>query len=82
MFDKLKQLNELRKMKNAMESETVTVEESGVKITVNGSFSIEELIISPEAMNNDLGRNIKHCFNNAQSKIQRILAQKFSGLMN
>lgn len=81
MFDKLKQINELRKMKNAIAEETAETERNGIKIKINGSFTVEEILISPEAMNNDLAKNIKYCFNDVLSKMQSNLAKKFSGMM-
>lgn len=81
MFDKLKQLNELRKMKNAIQAETAETERNGVKVKINGGFTVEEISISPEAMNGDLAKNLKYCFNEAVSKIQTNMARKFSGMM-
>ncbi|MEK9161291.1 MAG: YbaB/EbfC family nucleoid-associated protein [Patescibacteria group bacterium] len=81
MFDKLKQINELRKMKNAIAGETAETERNGVRIKINGSFTVEDVFISPEAMNADLAKNIKRCFNDALSKMQTNIAQKFSGMM-
>lgn len=81
MFDKLKQLNELRKMKNAMQAETTETERNGVKVKINGGFTVEEIFISPESMNSDLAKNLKYCFNDAVSKMQTNIAQKFSGMM-
>ena len=81
MFDKLKQLNELRKMKNAMQEETAEAERNGIKIKINGSFTVEEVSISPEAKTENLEKEIKNCFNDAVSKMQTVLAKKFSGMM-
>lgn len=81
MFDKLKQLNELRKMKNAMRAETAEAERNGVRVKINGGFTVEEISISPEAMNGELAKNIKYCFNDAVSKMQTNMAQKFSGIV-
>ena len=81
MFDKLKQINELRKMKNAIAGEMAETERNGVRIKINGSFIVEDVSISPEAINADLAKNIKHCFNDALSKMQTNIAQKFSGMM-
>lgn len=81
MFDKLKQLNELRKMKNVMQAETAESERNGVRVKINGDFTVEEVFVSPEAMNSDLAKNLKHCFNDAVCKMQMIMAQKFSGMM-
>lgn len=81
MFDKLKQLNELRKMKNAISGESAETERNGVRVKINGSFTVEDISISSEAMNDDLAKNIKYCFNDAISKMQTNIAQKFSGMM-
>ena len=81
MFDKLKQLNELRKMKNAIAGEAAETERNGVKVKINGSFTVEDISISPEAMNGDLAKNLKYCLNDAVSKMQTNIAQKFSGMM-
>ena len=81
MFDKLKQLNELRKMKNAIAGEMAETERNGVRVKINGSFTLEDISISPESMNSDLAKNIKYCFNDAISKMQTNIAQKFSGMM-
>ena len=39
MFDKLKQLNELRKIKKRHAAETAEAERNGVKIKINGGFT-------------------------------------------
>ena len=81
MFDKLKQLNELRKMKNAIAGEMAEAERNGVKVKINGSFTVEDISISSEAMNGDLAKNLKYCFNDAVSKMQTNISQKFSGMI-
>lgn len=82
MFDKLKQLNELRKMKNAIQTETVMAERNGIKITINGSFNVEDIAVSPEAKQNaNLEKDLRACFNDAVGKVQAVLAQKFSSMM-
>ena len=68
-------------MKNVMQAETAEAEISGVKVKINGGFTVEDIFISAEAMNGDLAKNLKYCFNDAVSKMQASMAQKFSGMM-
>ena len=76
MFDKLKQLNDLKKMKGVLEKERQTVEREGVKVTVNGKMEIEEIVLNPDL---DLERQasvVKGCFNDAMKQIQMEAAKK------
>lgn len=82
MFDKLKQLNELRKMKKAIEAETVTGESGDVKITISGDFKVQKVSIENDSLEkNYLERNIEYAFNDAVKKVQMALASKFQGMM-
>ncbi|MDP3901981.1 MAG: YbaB/EbfC family nucleoid-associated protein [bacterium] len=82
MFDKLKQLNELRKMKKAIEAETVTGENGDVKITLSGDFKVQNVVIESEILEkNKLQREIEYAFNDAVKKVQMALASKFQGMM-
>jgi len=82
MFDKLKQLNELRKMKKAIEAETVTGESGDVKITISGDFKVQNVVIESEILEKSkLQREIEYAFNDAVKKVQMVLASKFQGMM-
>jgi len=84
MFDKLKNLNELReqgkKMQAMMEEEKLTVEENGVSLTMNGKFDIIELSINEELLSAEnkekLENTIKTTHKNPLGKIQRQVAVK------
>ncbi|PJE73441.1 MAG: hypothetical protein COV02_02585 [Candidatus Terrybacteria bacterium CG10_big_fil_rev_8_21_14_0_10_41_10] len=82
MFDKLKQLNELRKMKKAIEAETITGESGDVKITISGDFKVQNVVIESEILEKSkLQREIEYAFNDAVKKVQMVLASKFQGMM-
>ena len=68
MFDKLKQLNELRKMKNAMRGGNGGVGKKRREGENQRRFYRERYFHSPEAMNGDLAKNLKNCFNDAVGK--------------
>lgn len=69
MFDKMKQMYQMKKM---MEGMTSTEDYKGIKITVNGSMKIVSLEINDTARNSqDLEKNIVKSANNAMKNIQK-----------
>lgn len=81
MFDKLKQINELRKMQQMVAGERVTAEKSGVKVTVNGTLMVEDISLNSELSQSDQERALKDAFNDANKKMQTQLASKLGGMM-
>lgn len=80
MFNKLKQFKDLRntakQMQNMMSQESVTVEKSGVKVTMNGNMEVTEIKINGEISTNSLEGIIKDNVNDAMKKMQKVMAQK------
>jgi DNA-binding protein YbaB len=80
MFDKIKQLNELKKIQSEITKEKFEAEKEGVKVIINGDLSIEEIILNPEL---DLSRQallVKECSNEAFKQAQISVAKKMSGM--
>jgi DNA-binding protein YbaB len=93
MFNKLKQYNDLRKqastLKNAMADEIVEIENSAVKIIMDGNQDIKSLDIKEDYMRpekkKDLEKKIVNGIGDAIKKVQRKMAmkmQKMGGLDN
>lgn len=80
MFNKLKHYKDLRdqakKMQNALANETVTVEKSGVKITMNGNMEITSVAIEESLSKDKIESGTKDAVNEAVKKTQRLMAQK------
>jgi len=76
MFDQLKQINELRKIKDALEKERKTVAKDGVSVTVNGKMEIEDIKLNPGMDTASQENIIKQCFNEAVREIQKEAAKK------
>jgi DNA-binding protein YbaB len=80
MFNKLKQLKDLRDQAKTMQSmlaqESVTVERSGIIIIMNGNLEITSITIKETLDNEKLAREMKEGVNDAIKKIQRIMATK------
>ena len=80
MFDQLKQLQQLREMKNALEKESKEVEQEGVKVLVNGKMEIEGIKLNPELSVERQEELVKACFNQAIKEIQKEVAQKMMSM--
>lgn len=82
MFDKLKQINQLKKLHDKMKEEKIVVVEKGVKVILNGNFEAEEIILNEELTPEEQAETLKYCFNKAIQEIQAKVAQNFSHLIN
>jgi len=79
MFDKLKQLNQIRELQAKLKQEKVDVTESGVRVVMNGEFEVLELSLNPELNTETQAEAVKKCLNEARSQIQKRLASSMAG---
>lgn len=81
MFDKLKQMYELKRkadaMKKELESEVIDVEVGGVKARVNGAQKILRLEF---AQDTDPDK-VKDAINKAMDEAQKVASKKMQGMM-
>ncbi|HHD92720.1 MAG TPA: YbaB/EbfC family DNA-binding protein [Candidatus Portnoybacteria bacterium] len=78
MFDKMKQLNEMRKIQKKISSMEATVEENGIRIKVSGEMKIIEITIIDQNDISNLGERIKRVVNKALNKIKIEMAKNIS----
>lgn len=76
MFDKIKQLNQIREIQKDLEKETAQVENNGVKVVLNGKMEMEEVVLNESLSIEKQQELIKDCHNQAIKKIQVALAKK------
>ncbi len=81
MFDKLKQIAQLKEMESKMKEETMTVENNGTKIVINGKFEIEEIVLNSSLSVEEQQKILKDSINEAVRKVQMSMAQKFASMM-
>ena len=79
MFDKLKQINELRKMQSMLKDEVIEYEKNGIKIVLNGKMELIEIKLNPEYEISTQERKLKEAFQGAMQKAQMQIAQKMMG---
>jgi len=78
MFDKLKQLKQLRDLQNALGKEKLEFEKNGIRVTINGKMEIEEIKLCTETEISKQEKVLKDCINDAVRKMQFKVAQKMS----
>lgn len=80
MFSKLKQFRDLRSqaktLQNALAQESVDVEKSGIKITMNGNMEVTSLTIAGDMEKEKVAIYMKEAVNDIIKKTQKIMAKK------
>lgn len=80
MFSKLKQFKDLRNqaktLQNALAQESVDVEKSGIKITMNGNMEVTALAIAGDMDKDKIASAMKDAVNDIIKKTQKIMAKK------
>lgn len=76
MFDKIKQMNQLRELQKQLKEEKAEVEKDGVKVIANGKMEIEEIFLNSELDNKRQEKAVKNAVNDALRKVQISAAKK------
>jgi len=76
MFDKLKQIKQLKELQNKLSKEEIIVEKDGVKIIINGKMEIKKVQLNPSLSFEKQEELIRDCFNDAVKKLQMSITQK------
>ena len=81
MFDKLKQLKELKGLQDELKKQTYDIEKNGTRLVMNGGMELVEISVNPELSPEDQARALKEAHNELLHKVQMAMAQKFQGMM-
>jgi len=84
MFEKMKQLKEMKQLSDSLATELAESEKQGVKVVVNGKMKIESVQLNSELTKEEQEIILKDCINEAMTKIQKNIAGRMSqmtGLM-
>lgn len=80
MFNKLKQLKDLRSqakvMQNALAGEIITTEKGGVKIVMNGNMEVTSVEINQDIDKSSIAKLVQENINDTIKKTQKVMAQK------
>ena len=76
MFDKFKDLNQLRKLKSALGEEEERLEENGVEVLVSGEMKIKEIKLNDQLKAEEQAILLKDLINRAFQGVQKKVAAK------
>ena len=80
MFNKLKQIKDLRSqaktMQNALAQESATTERGGIKIVMDGNMSVTEMKISEALSREQIEKEMPKAINDSIKNVQKIMAKK------
>jgi len=83
MFNKLKQIKDLRSqaktMQTALGAEKVTHERGGVTITMDGNMTVLKISIEDKTRS-DLEKVLADCYNETIKKVQKIMTKKMQDM--
>lgn len=83
MFNKLKQIKDLRQqaktLQNTLSQEKITIDKHGIVMSINGNLEIIDLKIDDRQKNN-LEAVLKDCFNDGIKQVQKIMAKKMQAM--
>ena len=84
MFNKLKQLKDLKSqaktMQDALSTERVEESRGGVKITMNGNMEVLSVVIESGLTREVIETSVKNCINDTIKKAQRLMAKKLQDM--
>ncbi|PIR96046.1 MAG: hypothetical protein COT92_03165 [Candidatus Doudnabacteria bacterium CG10_big_fil_rev_8_21_14_0_10_42_18] len=89
IFDKIKDINEMRKQAKQIEMTLATVSVSGsssgskIKITMDGNQKIQSVEVSPDIAGDkaEIARHIRSALEDLFKQHKKILQSKFGGMM-
>jgi DNA-binding protein YbaB len=81
MFDKLKQLKELKGLQNEIKKESYDIDHHGVRLVMNGGMELQEVHLSPDLQQEQQEQALVQAHNDLLRKVQMAMAQRFRGMM-
>ncbi|MCD6284019.1 YbaB/EbfC family nucleoid-associated protein [bacterium] len=76
MFDKLKQIKQLKELQNKLSKEEIIAEKDGVKIIINGKMEVKKVQLNPSLSFEKQEELIRDCFNNAVKELQMSITKE------
>lgn len=84
MFNKLKQLKDLRdkakSIQSALSDEKITGDRHGIKISMNGNMEVSSVVLEKEMTKAELEKQLPDAINDTIKKAQRVMAEKMRSM--
>lgn len=79
MFDKFKQIQELRNLQKMIKEQKLECEKNGTRLVMRGDFELVELKLNPALDTASQEQTLLQLFNEAKEKVQAAIAKDFAG---
>jgi DNA-binding protein YbaB len=76
MFDKFKQLKQLKDFESSLKKQTITKEKNGITITLNLKMDILDIKLNPELEISEQEKKLKDCLNDAMNEAKLSMAKQ------
>ncbi|MDD3046306.1 MAG: YbaB/EbfC family nucleoid-associated protein [Candidatus Pacebacteria bacterium] len=76
MFDKFKQLKQLKDFESSLKKQTITKEKNGITITLNLKMDILDIKLNKELGIEDQEKRLKDCLNDAMNEAKLEMAKQ------
>jgi len=84
MFEKLKQLKDLRNkaksIQGALSEEKITGDRHGIKISMDGNMNVSAVVLEKEMTKEELEKKLPDVINETIKKAQRVMAEKMRSM--
>ncbi len=84
MFEKLKQIKEIRDqakvIQAALSGETITADKAGITVVMDGNMNVKEVKLSKEMTKEEIEKHMPEAFNDVIKKTQKVLAEKMRAM--
>ncbi len=81
MFDKLKQMAQLKSLQDEIAKEKFESEDSGIEVVVNGAMFVEKVVLNPSLNIEVQAEIVKKCTNEALKNAQVGAATRLAGMI-
>lgn len=76
MFNKMKQIKQLKDFESSLKKQTIAKEKDGIKVTLNLKMEILEIKLNPELEIETQEKKVKECINDALNSAKLEMAKQ------
>lgn len=76
MFDKFKQIKQLKEFESSLKKQTIVKEKNGITVTLNLKMDILDIKLNPELEISDQENKLKDCLNDAMNEAKLEMAKQ------
>ena len=81
MFDKIKEMNKLRQLQNAIKKQKITLKNEGIEVIMRGDFEVVSITLNPELETEKQEEILMGLLKQAREKMQARLQKDFADQM-